>query len=135
MKGILPVPCRVAGYALLLLSVFVPMLMYMFGMVHDGNLVFIKLGMKLVIWISLFMVFLAKTKDENEETGKLRLNSMKYALYVWGVYYVVVLVKAAVDHDIQEADNSIGIVYMVINVICWEFHLQKQRMEKTFRRK
>ena len=78
MKGILPVPCRVAGYALLLLSVFVPMLMYMFGMVHDGNLVFVKLGMKLVIWISLFMVFLAKTKDENEETGKLRLNSMKY---------------------------------------------------------
>lgn len=135
MKGILPVPCRVAGYALLLLSVFVPMLMYMFGMVHDGNLVFVKLGMKLVIWISLFMVFLAKTKDEDEETGSLRLKSMKYALYAWGVYYVVVLVKSAIDNDIQQADNSIGIVYMVINVICWEFQLQKRRMEKTFRRK
>ena len=135
MKGILPVPCRIAGYALLLLAVFVPMLMYMFGMVHDGNLVLIKLGMKLVIWISLFMVFLAKTKDENEGTGNLRLKAMKYALYVWGIYYVVILVKAAIDNDMQEADNSIGIVYMVINVICWEFQLQKLRMEKTFRRK
>ena len=132
MKGILPVPCRVAGYALLLLAVFVPMLMYMFGMVHDGNLVLVKLGMKLVIWVSLFMVFLAKTKDENEVTGSLRLKAMKYALYVWGIYYVVVLVKAAIDNDMQEADNSIGIVYMVINVICWEFQLQKQRMERTF---
>lgn len=135
MKGILPVPCRVAGYALLLLAVFVPMLMYMFGMVHDGNLVLVKLGMKLVIWVSLFMVFLAKSKDENEVTGSLRLKAMKYALYVWGIYYVVVLVKAAIDNDMQEADNSIGIVYMVINVICWEFQLQKQRMERTFRRK
>ena len=46
MKGILPVPCRVAGYALLLLSVFVPMLMYMFGMVHDetGYLDFLVYG-------------------------------------------------------------------------------------------
>lgn len=135
MKGILPVPCRVVGYALLLLAVFVPMLMYMFGMVHDGNLVLVKLGMKLVIWISLFMVFLSKTRDENEDTGNLRLKAMKCALYVWGVYYVVVLVKAAVDNDMQEADNSIGIVYMVINVICWEYQLQKQRMERTFRRK
>lgn len=135
MKGILPVPCRIAGYALLLLAVFVPMLMYMFGMVHDNNLVLIKLGMKLVVWISLFMVFLAKVKDENNETGGVRLKSMKYALYAWGIYYIIVLVKAAIDNDMQEADNSIGIVYMVINVICWEFQLQKQRMERTFRRK
>ena len=63
MKGILPLYFRFAGYILLLLSVFVPMLMYMFGMVSDANLIALRAVMKLVIWISLFMVFLAKTKD------------------------------------------------------------------------
>lgn len=135
MKGFLPTPCRIAGYALLLLAVFVPMIMYMFGMVSDDNLAFVKCGMKLAVWIALFMVFLAKAKDENEETAGLRMKAMKYALYAWGIYYVVVLVKAAIDNDVQEAGNSIGIVYMVINVICWEFQLQKQRVEKMFRRK
>ena len=50
MKGIFPPPCRWAGYGLLLLSVFVPMLMYMFGMVDDGNLLYVKLGMKCSAW-------------------------------------------------------------------------------------
>ena len=50
MKGILPVACRYVGYVLLIFSVLVPLLMYMFGLVHDGNLLYIKLGMKLVIW-------------------------------------------------------------------------------------
>ena len=37
MKGIFPASCRLLGYVLLLLSVFVPLLMYMFGQVNDGN--------------------------------------------------------------------------------------------------
>lgn len=135
MKGILPVSCRIAGYALLILSVFIPLLMYMFGMVDDTNLLYVKLGMKLVIWISLFMVFLSKAKDESEESAKIRSKAMKYALYIWGVYYVVMLVKGAVDQNLQIADNSVGIAFMVINVLCSEFLLQKHRMEKMFKRK
>ena len=44
MKGIFPASCRLLGYVLLLLSVFVPLLMYMFGQVNDGNLLYVKLG-------------------------------------------------------------------------------------------
>ena len=77
MKGILPVACRIAGYALLILSVFVPLLMYMFGQVHDGNLIYVKLGIKLIVWLSLFMIFLSKVKDEAEETACLRSKDMK----------------------------------------------------------
>ena len=134
MKGILPVACRIAGYALLILSVFVP-LMYMFGQVHDGNLIYVKLGIKLVVWLSLFMIFLSKVKDEAEETACLRSKTMKYALYIWGVYYIVMLIKGAVNQDLQVADNSVGIVYLIICVICWEFLYQKHRIEKTFRKK
>lgn len=135
MKGILPVACRIAGYALLILSVFVPLLMYMFGQVHDGNLIYVKLGIKLIVWLSLFMIFLSKVKDEAEETACLRSKAMKYALYIWGVYYIVMLIKGAVNQDLQVADNSVGIVYLIISVICWEFLYQKHRIEKTFRKK
>lgn len=135
MKGILPVACRIAGYALLILSVFVPLLMYMFGQVHDGNLIYVKLGIKLVVWLSLFMIFLSKVKDEVEETACLRSKAMKYALYIWGVYYIVMLIKGVVNQDLQVVDNSVGIVYLIICVICWEFLYQKHRIEKTFRKK
>ena len=135
MKGILPASCRIIGYALLILSVFVPLLMYMFGMVDDTNLLYVKMRMKLVIWLSLFMVFLAKAKEEDAEAASLRSKAMQYALYVWGLYYIVLLVKGAVEGDLQVADNSVGIVYMVLNVLVWEFFLQKRRMEKMFRRK
>lgn len=135
MKGILPPPCRWAGYALLLLSVFVPMLMYMFGMIDDGNLLYVKLGMKSAIWIALFMIFLARTKDECEAVASIRARSMKYALYIWGVCYLVLLALAAAEHDLSRADNSIGIVYMVINVLCMEFLHQKYRMERMFGRR
>lgn len=135
MKGILPVPCRIIGYALLVLSVFIPLLMYMFGMVDDSNLLYVKMSMKLVVWLSLFMVFLAKEKEEDEEAASLRSKAMKYALYIWGVYYIVLLVKGAMEGDLWIADNSVGIVYMVFNVIGRELFMQKRRMEKMFRRK
>ena len=132
MRGLLPVFCRPMGYVLLILSVFVPMLGYMFGMVDDQNFVYVKIGMKLVIWISLFLVFLARAKDEDVESAALRAKAMQVGLGLWAIYYVVVLVKAGIDADAQEADNSVGIVYMVINIICKEFLFQKRRIEKNF---
>lgn len=135
MKGILPVFCRPLGYALLILSVFLPMIGYMFGVVTDENFVYVKLGMKFVIWVSLFLVFLARAKDEDAETAALRAKAMQIGLGVWAVYYVAVLIKAGIDANAQEADNSVGIVYMVINIVCMEFLFQKRRIEKNFMKK
>lgn len=125
--------CRIAGYVLLLFAVFVPLLMYMFGAVDDGNIILIKLGMKLVIWISLFAIFLSRAKDEDEVCG-LRVKALKCALYLWGIYYVVMLVRGAMLENLQLADNSAAIVYMVLCVICMEFFFQKYRAEKLFHR-
>lgn len=133
MRGFLPSWCRIAGYVLLLLSVFVPPTMSLLGAVHDGNIILVKLVMKLVIWMSLFAIFLSKTKDEDEVVG-LRAKALQYALYLWCVYYVVMLVRGAMLENLQLADNSAAIVYMVISVICREFLFQKHRAEKLFRR-
>ena len=134
MKGILPLYFRFAGYILLLLSVFVPMLMYMFGMVSDANLIALRAVMKLVIWISLFMVFLAKTKDEGAESAAIRLKSFKYATCMLGVYYVVMLVREALSGATVSAENSAVLVYMALSVLCLEFLLQKNRIEKMFKK-
>ena len=75
MKGILPVYCRTMGYVVLLLSVFVPLFMFMFGMINDSNLLFTKASIKLLIWFSLFMIFLAKVKDENEKISRIRIKA------------------------------------------------------------
>lgn len=136
MKGLFPTFFRILGYTLLVLSVFVPMLMYMFGMVQtDSSLILVKLGAKSVIWISLFFIFFAKTDDEDEVTSSLRVKAMKFALIVFGIYYLVALAIAAVELNYQRADNSIGIFYMVMNVICFEFLQQKRKIEKRFNRK
>lgn len=136
MKGLFPTFFRVFGYTLLVMSVFVPMLMYMFGMIQtDSSFVLVKLGAKSVIWISLFFIFLAKSDDEDEVTSSLRVQAMKYALIIFGVYYLVALAVSAYELNYQRADNSAGIFYMVMNVICFEFLQQKRKIEKRFNRK
>ena len=136
MKGLFPTSFRILGYALLVLSVFVPMLMYMFGMLQtDSSLILVKLGSKSVIWISLFFIFFAKADDEDEVTSSLRVKAIKFALIVFGIYYLVALAIAAVELNYQRVDNSIGILYMVMNVICFEFLQQKRKIEKRFNRK
>ena len=134
MKGILPVYCRTMGYVVLLLSVFVPLFMFMFGMINDSNLLFTKASIKLLIWFSLFMIFLAKVKDENEKISRIRVNAIFYAIYLLGIYYIVMLVRGVYNGNLEEADNSIAIVYMVFNVICLEFGVQKSRVDRLFKK-
>lgn len=134
MKGILPVYCRTVGYVVLILSVFVPVLMFMFGMINDSNLLFTKAAVKLLIWFSLFMIFLAKVKEETEETSRIRVKAICYAIYLLGIYYVLMLLKGAYEGRLEEADNSVAIVYMVFNVVCLEFGLQKSRVDRLFKR-
>ena len=128
MKGILPVYCRTMGYVVLLLSVFVPLLMFMFGMINDSNLLFTKASIKLLIWFSLFMIFLAKVKEENEKISRICVKAVGYAIYLLGIYYIVMLVRGVYDGNLEEADNSVAIVYMAFNVICLEFGVQKSRV-------
>ena len=134
MKGILPTYCRTMGYTLLILCVFLPLMRFMFGMINDSNLLFTKASVKLLIWFSLFMIFLAKVKNENEETAKIRVKAICYAIYLLGIYYIVMLVRGVYDGNLEEADNSIAIVYMAFNVLCLEFGIQKSKVDKLFKK-
>lgn len=134
MNGILPPYFRPLGYSLMILSVLVPILLFITGSIGDHNLLLIKTCVKLLIWISLFMVFLAKVKDESETTAKIRVKAIYRALYLLGVYYVIVLLKGYFEGDIEKADTSIAIVYMAFNVACLEYGVQKQRIDRIFKK-
>lgn len=134
MNGILLPYFRPLGYSLMILSVLVPILLFITGSIGDHNLLLIKTCVKLLIWISLFMVFLAKVKDENEATAKIRVKAIYRALYLLGVYYVIVLLKGYFEGDIEKADTSIAIVYMAFNVACLEYGVQKQRIDRIFKK-
>ena len=134
MNGILPPYFRPLGYSLMILSVLVPILLFITGSIGDHNLLLIKTCVKLLIWVSLFMVFLAKVKDENEATAKIRVKAIYRALYLLGVYYVIVLLKDYFEGDIEKVDTSIAIVYMAFNVACLEYGVQKQRIDRIFKK-
>ena len=135
MKGILPVYCRTMGYVVLLLSVFVPLFMFMFGMINDSNLLFTKASIKLLIWFSLFMIFLAKVKDENEKISRIRIKAICYAIYLLGIYYIVMLVRGVYNGNLEEADNSIAIVYMVFMLFVWNLVYKKAGLTDCLRNK
>ena len=44
------------------------------------------------------------------------------------------LVRGVYNGNLEEADNSIAIVYMVFNVICLEFGVQKSRVDRWFKK-
>ena len=135
MNGILPPFCRILGYGLLILSVFVPVVMFMAGAIHDSNLLLTKTAIKLFVWFSLFMIFFARMKKENESTARIRLKAIYYAIYLLGVYYIVALIRSMYQGHAESADNSIAIIYMAFNVACFEFFMQKQRVDKLFKNK
>ena len=80
------------------------------------------------------MIFLAKVKNENEETAKIRVKAICYASYLLVIYYIVMLVRGVYDGNLEEADNSIAIVYMAFNVLCLEFGIQKSKVDKLFKK-
>ncbi len=134
MKGILPAYCRTMGYIIIVICIFVPFFMFIFRMIDDTNLMLVKASIKLLVWCALFMIFLARTKNENDHTNKIRVKSVWYALYFIFIYYIIMLIKGVYDGNLAEADNSILIVYMAFNVICLEFGIQKDRIDKIFKK-
>ena len=48
--------------------------------------------------------------------------------------FIVMLVRGVYDGNLEEADNSIAIVYMAFNVLCLEFGIQKSKVDKLFKK-
>lgn len=134
MKALLPVYCRILGYAILLLSIFVPFGLVMYGMITDANLLLYKEVIKLFMIAGLLMVLLAYTKTENEETEKIRINAMRNALWLTIAYVLISMLVRLYYGNISSPDTSSFIIFMAINVICLEYGIKKAKIDKFFKR-
>ena len=72
MRALLPVYCRLLGYFVIALALFLPFLMLMLGKMTDSNLLFYKECSKLLMMLGALMILFAYTKNENKETEKVR---------------------------------------------------------------
>ncbi len=135
MKALLPVYCRLLGYAILLLSVFAPFILMMYGIITDGNLLLCKEIIKLFMIVGLLMILLAYTKNENGETERIRIKAMRNAFFLTILYIFINMLFRLYNGDIELMDTSSFLIFMAINVICLEFGIKKAVVDKIFKRK
>lgn len=134
MKAMLPVFCRPLGYIILMLSLFFPFLLVMQGAVTDSNLLFYKECTKLLMMLGALMILLALTKNESQETERIRVNAMRYAVFLTIiVIFGGMLYRVAVG-DLISVDTSSFLTFLIINVLCLEYGIKKATVDKFFKR-
>ena len=107
MKALFPVFCRPLGYVVLLVALFLLPILLMQGLITDHNLLFYKECTKLLMMAGCLLIIFALSKNESRETEQIR--------------------NAAVR-------NAVFLTFLVFNVLCLEFGLQKARVDRFFKR-
>ena len=82
MKALLPVFCRPLGYVILFVSLFIPFLLVMQGMVTDSNLLFYKECTKLLMMLGAVMILFALSRNEGRETEIIRNKATRNAIFL-----------------------------------------------------
>lgn len=134
MKALLPAYCRLLGYAILLLSIFSPFILMMYGIITDENLLLCKEIIKLFMIVGLLMILLAYTKNENEETEAIRVKAMRNAFFITIIYIFVSMLFRLYKGSTELMDTSSFLIFMAMNVICLEFGIKKAVVDKIFKR-
>jgi hypothetical protein len=134
MKALLPAYCRLLGYAILLLSIFSPFILMMYGIITDENLLLCKEIIKLFMIVGLLMILLAYTKNENEETEVIRVKAMRNAFFITIIYIFVSMLFRLYKGSTELMDTSSFLIFMAMNVICLEFGIKKAVVDKIFKR-
>ena len=73
------------------------------------------------------MIFLAKVKDENEKISRIRIKAICYAIYLLGIYYIVMLVRGVYNGNLEEADNSIAVFIWLSMYFVWSLAFKRVR--------
>ena len=88
MRALLPVYCRLLGYFVIALALFLPFLMLMLGKMTDSNLLFYKECSKLLMMLGALMILFAYTKNENKETEKVRNTATRNAMFLTSIIHL-----------------------------------------------
>lgn len=134
MKALLPVFCRPLGYLVLLIAVFILPVLYMQGMVTDYNLLFYKECTKLLMMAGCLLIIFALSKNESRETEQIRNAAVRNAVFLTFLFVFGGMLWRVVQKDIANVDTSSFLTFLIFNVLCLEFGLQKARIDRFFKR-
>lgn len=134
MKALLPVFCRPLGYVILLVSLFIPFVLMLKGVVTDANLLFYKECTKLLMMMGALMILFALTKNESHDTEKIRIKAMRNAIFFTVLFLFGGMLYRVALGDITTVDTSSFLIFLIVNVLCLEFGLKKALVDKLFKR-
>lgn len=134
MKALLPVFCRPLGYVILFVSLFIPFLLVMQGMVTDSNLLFYKECTKLLMMLGAVMILFALSRNEGRETEIIRNKATRNAIFLTVLFLFGGMLYRVATGDIMAVDTSSFLIFLIINVLCLEFGMKKAQVDKIFKR-
>jgi cell division protein FtsW (lipid II flippase) len=134
MKALLPVFCRPLGYAMIALAVFMPFIMYFMGRVTDANLVFYKECSKLLMMVGCLMIIFAYTKDETREIEQNRNRAVRNAMFITLFILFFNMVYRVYVRDLTSVDSSTFLIFLIANVLCLEYEINRIRIRNLFKR-
>ena len=134
MKALLPVFCRPLGYAMIALAVFMPFIMYFMGRVTDANLVFYKECSKLLMMVGCLMIIFAYTKDEPREIEQNRNRAVRNAMFITLFILFFNMVYRVYVRDLTSVDSSTFLIFLIANVLCLEYEINRIRIRNLFKR-
>ena len=134
MKALLPVFCRPLGYAIIALAVFMPFILYFMGNVTDANLVFYKECSKLLMMMGCLMIIFAFSKDETREIEQGRNRAVRNAIFFTVLILFCNMVYRVYVGDITSVDSSTFLIFLIANVLCVEYEINRVRIRNLFKR-
>ncbi|MBQ9498502.1 MAG: hypothetical protein IJR56_00125 [Bacteroidaceae bacterium] len=134
MKALLPVYCRPLGYLVIALGVFMPILMALMGRVTDANLVFYKECAKLLMVMGCLMIIFAFSKEENREIEQGRNRAVRNAMFITVIILFCNMVYRVYTRDLTSVDSSTFLIFLIANVLCVEYEINRVRVKNLFKR-
>lgn len=134
MRALLPVYCRPLGYLMIAIGLFMPISMALMGKVTDFNLVFYKECSKLFMVMGCLMIIFAFSKEENREIEEGRNRAVRNAMFITVLILFFNMVYRVYTRDLTSVDSSTFLIFLIANVLCVEFEINRVRIRNMFKR-
>lgn len=134
MKALFPAYCRPLGYFILLVALVLPFALVMGGVLTDANLLFYKECSKLLMILGAVFILFALSKEENHETEVIRSKATRNAIFLTLIFLVMSMFFRVFSREELSIDHSSFLTFLIVNVICLEFGMNKARADKIFKR-
>lgn len=134
MRALFPIFCRPMGYVILLIALFILPVMFICGMVTDHNLLFYKECTKLLMIAGCLLIIFALSKNESHETERIRNTAVRNAVFLTFLFVFGGMLWRVAQGDTANVDTSSFLTFLIFNVLCLEFGLQKARIDRFFNR-